>query len=535
MAVPSYTTDLTTIAIGSITVDAGTWDESSDAGWDTGGSMVDDGNLYYNGSACVSAQMTKDSNGSGASGPATILYEHTSTFTVPTDGAILVHHLWAAPPALNTLAGGGIIILVGNSLGDLYGWNASGSDAPPAPRGGWANYAINPAIGSADHTVGTAPSSPWDTVGMGVGATQQARGNPNACNAIRYGRCESIFEHGESGEYATFAGYGAIDSAIANKWNLVDPVPGGFTLQGLVSLGTATNAVDFRDVNATLNVLDTINVTANFNKIEVVNASSNIEWSALSISALGTTSKGKFEAVDNATIYKNACTFTDMDTFIYQSNSTIIDSIYRRCGLVTQGSAEFTGCTFDQPSGPVGILVNALGDITDCAFSSDGTGHAVDLGTVAATTSMTWDNLDIGYTALSSGNETILVNVNSGQTLTINVSATGTTPSVYNTGTGTVNVVAGQKSFSFTISPSITGYEWRIYSVTAAGSLAGSVELDGEEIATADNQSYSYTYTADTPIAVQIIDDDYEESVTYYTLINGDQAGTINLTVEENT
>ena len=77
MAAPSYTTDLTTIATGDLNVDAGTWDESTDAGWDTGGAMVDDENLYYNNSECVSAQMTKNSNGTGAAGPATIMYEHT--------------------------------------------------------------------------------------------------------------------------------------------------------------------------------------------------------------------------------------------------------------------------------------------------------------------------------------------------------------------------------------------------------------------------------------------------------------------------
>ena len=69
MAVPSYTTDLTTIATGDLNVDAGTWDESTDAGWDTAGSMVDDQNLYYNNSECVSAQYTKDGSGSGAAGP----------------------------------------------------------------------------------------------------------------------------------------------------------------------------------------------------------------------------------------------------------------------------------------------------------------------------------------------------------------------------------------------------------------------------------------------------------------------------------
>ena len=55
------------------------------------------------------------------------------------------------------------------------------------------------------------------------------------------------------------------------------------------------------------------------------------------------------------------------------------------------------------------------------------------------------------------------------------------------------------------MTPSITDYEWRIYEVTAAGSLAGAVELDGEESATADNQSYAHPTTGTITIAIQIL------------------------------
>ena len=47
MASPSYANDVTTIATGDLNYDAGTWSESSNTGWDTAGSMVDDENLQY--------------------------------------------------------------------------------------------------------------------------------------------------------------------------------------------------------------------------------------------------------------------------------------------------------------------------------------------------------------------------------------------------------------------------------------------------------------------------------------------------------
>lgn len=454
MAVPSYTTDLTTIATGDLNVDAGTWDESTNAGWDTGGAMVDDQNLYYNNTECVSAQMTKASNGSGTTGPATIMYNHTGTFTIPADGAALIHHLWAAPPALNTIGNvtsAGINVLAGNSLGDFYAWAASGSDFAPAPRGGWANYAINPAIGSPDHTVGTAPAN-YSMIGIGVSATAQARGNPNACNAIRYGRCEAIFTGGEVADYATFAGYGAIDDSSTNKWNLIEPVgTSGFVVQGLMSLGTSGTSVDFRDANKNLNIKDTINVTASFNRIEVNNAGSNVEWTAISFAALGTNSNGSFEAIDNATIAKTSCTFTDMGAFTYQSNSTLTNTTYRRCGLITQGSATITGCTIDNPTGTIALSSNNLASVSSNIFNSDGTGYAVDVGTISANTAVTWANETTGYVTgtagtgvgvTPTGNETIICSVDSGFVLTVNVSTGATVPSVANSGLGTVDVVS---------------------------------------------------------------------------------------------
>ena len=539
MAAPNYTTDLTTLAIGSITVDAGTWDESWDAWWDTGGAMVDDANLYYNGSACVSAQLTKDSNGSGATWPATIMYVHTAAFTIPTDWAALIHHLWAAPPALNTIANGGIKVLAWTDLANFYWWNASGSDFAPAPRGWWANYAINPAIGTPDDTVGTITT--YNMIGMAVAATAQARWNPNACNAVRYWRCESRFTDWDIANwYATFVGFSAIDSAIANKWNLIDPVEWGYKFQWLMSLWLTATSVDFRDANVVINIINTINVTSNFNKIEVHNATSNIEWVAVSISALWTVSKWKFEVIDDAVLSFISCTFTDMDTFIFKSNSYIDTTIFRRCNWVTLGLWTLDNCTFDKSTATAAVITDDLDLLLKNTFNSSGTWYAVEMPTlITVNDTMWWDNTDVWYAATDwvTGNETIKVNVDTGVTLTVNVASGATTPTIHNIWAWTVNVVVWLVNFKFTLDPSITWYEWRLYSVTAKWSLDWSVELAWEESASVDNQTYSYTYTVDTPVAVQIIsqpDHDYEEEVYYDTLTNISKDFTIILNPDTN-
>ncbi len=93
------------------------------------------------------------------------------------------------------------------------------------------------------------------------------------------------------------------------------------------------------------------------------------------------------------------------------------------------------------------------------------------------------------------------------------------------------------RTFSFTLDSALTGYEWRIYEVTALGSLAGANEVAGQESTSITTQSYEYIYTADQPIAVQIISqpsNDYVENTTLYTLGDTDQSVGIILTKDIN-
>ncbi len=455
MAVPTYSTDLTTITEASGTTG---WDESSNSSWDDAGAMVDETNFYIQNGRCVSAQFTKDGLG-------TIMFGAGSAITIPTDGAILIWHFWASPPSLATLANGGVRTVVGDSFGDFKSWNASGSDFEPSPLGGWFNFAIDPSQ-TADYTVGT-PTA-LTHFGMAVSATAQARGNPNAVDAIRYGRCEQIYTNGSLADgYATFSGYATLDNSATNRWGLLQEIAGGFKMQGLMSFGTASTPVEFVDKNTSIVIANTLKVSSNFNKIEVVNASSVVEWTAIAISALGSVSKGVFEVVDDlATVDLISCTFTDMGTFTFGSNSTITNTIHRRCDLVTQNGCTMTGGTIDNATGAAGALSDSLGLITNYKFNSSGTGYAIDLGNITTTQSLTWNNQESGYVigtagtdvgVTPTGDETILCNVSAGEVLTIAVASGASTPSVANSGSGTVNVEAGLLPLTITVKAADTG------------------------------------------------------------------------------
>ncbi len=135
------------------------------------------------------------------------------------------------------------------------------------------------------------------------------------------------------------------------------------------------------------------------------------------------------------------------------------------------------------------------------------------------------------------GNEAILVDVANGITLTINVSAGYSTPSIHKTGTGTVNVVSGQVDFSFSIEDQngnpLIGYEWRLYDNQGVSGEFGD-ELDGEEVATSSTQTYSYTYVVDDDVVLQVMKAGYVENKTLAQLLSTDQNFIIIMKTETN-
>jgi len=307
MAIAAYDSDLTAAnggELASADIDGAgeSWDESSNGAWDDGGGPVHETNFYIEGAECVSQLFTK-------TGVGTLINIQGAAFTVDTDGAILIWNFWASPTSLATYANGGIRTLVGNSLGDFYVYKASGSDFDPNPIGGWYNFAIDPDTATADTTIGT-PDNTWTHVGIAINATTQDRGNPHAVDAIRVGRCILEVTLGDATAYGTFTGMSDFDTSTDKRYALFQKIFGGYKWKGLMSLGTAATAVDFRAANANIFVDNVPQVSANFNKIEIRNVLSNVEMTSISVSAqdgveniiAATASRGNFEVIDNATV-----------------------------------------------------------------------------------------------------------------------------------------------------------------------------------------------------------------------------------------
>ncbi len=172
-------------------------------------------------------------------------------------------------------------------------------------------------------------------------------------------------------------------------------------------------------------------------------------------------------------------------TSLAHSGSNFENNVINTSGIMTViSSGTFVNNTFNEPSGVTGINATDLDDLDDCTFVSDGTGHAVTLTSEIATdTTMSWKCTDSDYASSdgSTGNETLKVNVASGQTLTISVVTGASTPTYYNIGSGDVDVVVGQVTTLITVKDSKTRQVVvgaRVYLQTGASGTPTSIIYD---------------------------------------------------------
>lgn len=434
MAVAAYTTDLADIADFDTT--GGTAVEPASL-WTSGRSPAeDDGDNPIQGTVHGSLVMN-------TTGKAGMLVPGETVWA--SGEYIFGWVIWQAPGAIATYAAGGLAMILGDSASVFNVYYVGGKDYGLYPIGGWQNFAVDPEL-TPDENAGSPTSFTYVGGGANV-LTQVSKGAPLNIDVFRSGRGEARVAGGTSTDAdADFDGLAAANDNTSNRWGLFQKIEGGFKMKGKLVIGFGA-ACDFTDSDKNIYIDRTDWVDADFNRIELTNASSNINWTNINITCLdpvNTASRGRLEMMDDCPHNDTGGVYTDLDTFIYDSNADIVGRTWRRCNNIIQGGATITDCEVDQSTAAIAMTVDSLGLITGTKFKSSGTGHAADLGNVTTTQSMDWDNTDTGY-ALQGGtaaNRTILVNVSTSQTLTINVAAGASSPTYYNTGAGDVVIAA---------------------------------------------------------------------------------------------
>lgn len=514
MAAPSYTEDMTDFNLAeSITG----WDELQAGGYDgQGGDAVDADYPFIQGSYANTQICTKDAtNGSAA-------YDNGSgTGGHGTDGAYLVWQTYTVNSNLGTYTNGGLGIAVGSDTSNFKVWKTGGIDKAPFPYGGWMCNAVNTTV-SADTTVGS-PTSTEQVIGSTCYVqTGSGKGYPHGCDAIRYGRCSSIFEYGDlSNGYCTIDGFATEDEYNDatngyHRWGLIINVYGGYLWQGKMTLGTASNAVDFRDSNRIVLVKWSPKVTANFNTIEVNNASSRVDmtnFQFITLEPSTNASVGRWVTNADADINLDNCSFQDMGKFTFDSNTVATDCTWTRCKQIDPGGGDLSfssvlasAVTGGGSAGGGALLWNDSSDpntyINDSIFTKGaGSHHAIEFGTSAPTTINLTNMTVSGFSASNQQTTSALYFPDTGSDVTWNVAHTGTTGtlSYYKARAGdTVNVTS---SVSVTITVKDTSGNLLSNVQTAVYKLSDRTEIMNEDTVSGVAQE---NYTGSTPVDVEV-------------------------------
>jgi len=454
MAVPSYTSDLSSQTISECE------SNSTPLTFTNIGTGADatETDYFIQNTACVSKPFNITAGG---------IFVTTSVAITTSGYCFWAWYYFGCPNALLNESSAGLQALIGQSATNHDKWDVLGKDT--YTYGGWRCIPVDFINISYDDRAGSGKgSSPYLVFGVYCNTSAGiSKGNPLGIDVMRYGRGEARINGGEAANYATFAGFAAVNDALTARWGLIQAIDGGYLQQGLVILGYSS-AVDFRDSNKSILIANTKKVLSSFNRWEVRQSGSRVDWTNINITALGTVSAGEFECIDNADVNFDGCSFTNMSTFIFQAASSVINSIFNSCGLITSGGGVFTGTKVLTSSVAAdafafgwNVSTNPDGYLDNMVFSK-GTAahHAIGFGTTCST-SMTLRAVTFsGFNAANGSNDSALYFADKGTNTTWTISLVGCTGTItYKKARSgdTVNFVIDPATFSVTVKDIDTG------------------------------------------------------------------------------
>jgi hypothetical protein len=462
MAAPSYTEDLTDVDLAETTTG---WNQVNFAGGG-GGSLSASPDLATQGINCVDRQISSNDRGAA--------FNNGATSAAVASGVHIFQWMFNGTPGLvDTIQNTGVCVIAGTGTGAMVQFHVDGSDTYGAAGRTGKCYAyryVNTSNTSPPYrTLTGSPGATPSYFGASINTTASVKGANLGVDAIRYGTGayltagELVSAGDASDDPCTFDGFATENdknqTGAYNRWGILTKVNQSYELQGRFAIGQNNSKVAtlarFKDSDVGVVFLDTIHSETDFTQVIIDHASTRVEWTNINFTALGTHNPGRV-VVNNAssTVIIVGGVWSGIGITTLRAGCDITGLTWRNTDQITLNSATLDGCTIDKNTATSAIVTtpsNMTNNVVDNEFISDGTGHAINLGSVAASTSFTWKNTLSGYvagttgdpvTTGTSGNEAILCNVAASQKLTINVATGYTVPSVKNDGTGTVAVVS---------------------------------------------------------------------------------------------
>ena len=376
--------------------------------------------------------------------------------------------------------------IIGSSTGDLYHWNIASKGASNGWTGSWKAFVIDPTMTTGTESEGTPDLTVVNTYGVWIDTDVSVRADSIFQSMIVSAKGAIV-----TGS-PTVAAEGWDELAIwctdytARAFPLLEIRGETYFMKGALTVGDGSTLTVFSANGSSIECEESSfyngtawisTMPADANKV-VTTINASIDWTNVSIKGYTDNKLTINTSVGNASTV-NGGSIKLTSTFICKSTDVFDSVIIGEYDARTLGQEEYVNCTFDGSSsltigstanftntnvmngvsGVISTIVTDLDYIASTTFNSSGSNYGVDLGNIVTTVTFDWNSFESGYVTGTSGtnvgvtptgNETILVNVSVGEILTINIGTGASIPSVANSGTGTVNVVAGQSTLTMT-------------------------------------------------------------------------------------
>lgn len=410
------------------------------------GNPLAEADAFVQGTGCIANKCGATTGTTDTGGH----FNHATTFDL-TNKHLFVWRLISTAGNMRSRANAGVSIGLTNtsttsttawSTTNYKRWNVDGGDTQPNSEG-WKCYVIDPS-GTADASAGTLTLTTVKNVGY---LCRQNTGISTALNnvfvdAIRAGTGFTATTT-TAGDTITMSALFTYDSTKTNAWGVVTQLSGIYYGAGKITIGSTgqTNVCNFTDTNQVLvwrdyPVADTL---YEFRLFGAASFKTTMQWTDSVI-------RGQAGQVWNITCDANSdfkaygCALANLRSAVLSSGSVIDDTSVSASGTIDTNGATITDSTFSGHTATQ-LKFDALSEIasvSNCAFVSGGTGHAIEITGTAGNCS--FNNLTFtGYSGTST-NAAVYVNIASG-TVNITISG-GNTPSIRTAG-ATVNVIVG--------------------------------------------------------------------------------------------
>ncbi|OHB03521.1 MAG: hypothetical protein A2920_02240 [Candidatus Zambryskibacteria bacterium RIFCSPLOWO2_01_FULL_43_17] len=299
---------------------------------------------------------------------------------------------------------------------------------------------------------------------------------------------------GTSGLWSDFT---TADQDTTNQYGVFRTIGGVYNCAARVQLGTASSLV-FSDSSFTIVFPQQSQVESTFMGITVdlQNASTNIDWANASISSAGTKqgdivvtgTSGDFDATNVA--------FANIRVITLTSACTLSGCLISNSGQITLAGATMTSCTVINNTAASAVVASSPAGaalVSGCDFTSDGTGHAIEVTGTAADFTLT-NNTYTGYGADGTTDAAIFVNIASGTAIVISITG-GDTPTIRTAGVAVT--VQNAVTIKITVRDANTLVaipDARV--LLEAGSVATGTHTGSNDVGTLTDGSQSFTPSA---------------------------------------